>query len=60
MLIVAINQDQYFPSDLDAVPMRGMIKNSKLVRYDSDFGHLGTGEISKIEDELREFLSQNG
>ncbi|MDR2623632.1 MAG: alpha/beta fold hydrolase [Methanobrevibacter sp.] len=57
-LIVAINQDQYFPPDLDAVPMSGMIKNSKLVRYDSDFGHLGTGEISEIEDEVREFLSQ--
>ncbi|MDR3222629.1 MAG: alpha/beta fold hydrolase [Methanobrevibacter sp.] len=55
-LIVAINQDQYFPPDLDAIPMSKMIKNSKLIVYDSNFGHLGVGEISKIKDELNEFL----
>ncbi|MDR1819478.1 MAG: alpha/beta fold hydrolase [Methanobrevibacter sp.] len=56
-LIIAINQDQYFPPELDAIPMSKMIKNSKLVLYDSDLGHLGVSEISKIEKELKEFLN---
>jgi homoserine O-acetyltransferase len=56
-LIIAINQDQYFPPELDAIPMSKMIKNSKLVIYDSDLGHLGVNEISKIEKELKEFLN---
>jgi len=55
-LIVAINQDQYFPPKLDAIPMSKMIKNSKLVIYDSLLGHLGVSEIAKIENELKEFL----
>lgn len=55
-LIVAINQDQYFPPELDAIPMSKIIKGSKLVIYDSSMGHVGTHEIIKIEKELGEFL----
>jgi len=55
-LIVAINQDQYFPPELDAIPCHKMIKDSKLVIYDSFMGHVGTHEIIKIENELEEFL----
>lgn len=55
-LIVAINQDQFFPPRLDAIPMSKMIKNSKLVVYDSIMGHVGTHEIIKIENELNDFL----
>jgi len=55
-LIVAINQDQYFPPELDAIPMKDMIGGSKLVIYDSLMGHVGTHEIIKIEKELEEFL----
>ena len=55
-LIVAINQDQYFPPELDAIPMSAMIKDSNLVIYDSLMGHVGTHEIIKIGDELEEFL----
>jgi homoserine O-acetyltransferase len=57
-LLVAINQDQYFPPDLDAVPMSKMIKNSYLVTYDSLMGHIGTSEIKIIEKELNEFLKE--
>ncbi|MDR2829915.1 MAG: alpha/beta fold hydrolase [Methanobrevibacter sp.] len=59
-LIIAINQDQYFPPELNAIVMSKMIKNSKLIIYDSDLGHLGTGEIFKVENELKEFLNQYG
>ncbi|WP_224426257.1 alpha/beta fold hydrolase [Methanobrevibacter sp. TMH8] len=55
-LIVAINQDQYFPPELDAIPMSKMIKDSKLIIYDSIMGHIGTHEIIKIKKELEEFL----
>ncbi|MDR2873584.1 MAG: alpha/beta fold hydrolase [Methanobrevibacter sp.] len=57
-LIIAINQDLYFPPHIDAIPMSKMIKDSNLIIYDSSFGHLGIDEIFKIENELKEFLNQ--
>jgi homoserine O-acetyltransferase len=57
-LIVAINQDKFFPPELDGIPMCKLIKNSKLVRYDSLLGHVGTIEISKINNELNDFLEK--
>jgi homoserine O-acetyltransferase len=58
-LIIAVNQDQHFPPKLDAIPMSKLIKNSKLITYDSNFGHFGFNEISKVKKELREFLNKN-
>ena len=58
VLIIAINQDQYFPPNLDAIPMSKMIKNSKLVIFDSCMGHVGSSELYKIEEGLEEFLSE--
>ncbi|MCL2116642.1 MAG: alpha/beta fold hydrolase [Methanobrevibacter sp.] len=57
-LIVAINQDQYFPPELDAIPMSKIIKNSHLITYDSIMGHIGTSELTKIEKEINEFLKE--
>lgn len=57
VLIVGINQDQYFPPELDAIPMSKLIKNSRLVIYDSINGHIGSRELNKISTELEEFLS---
>lgn len=57
-LIVAINQDQYFPPNLDAIPMSEKIKNSEIIIYDSEMGHIGTHEIIKIENELENFLKE--
>ena len=58
VLIIAINQDQYFPPNLDAIPMSKMIKGSKLIIYDSCMGHVGSSELYKIKDDLEEFLSE--
>ncbi|WP_409199805.1 alpha/beta fold hydrolase [Methanobrevibacter sp. DSM 116169] len=58
VFIVAINQDQYFPPELDAIPMHKMIKNSTLAIYDSLMGHVGSSEILKVEKQLKEFLSK--
>ncbi|WP_088539296.1 alpha/beta fold hydrolase [Methanobrevibacter sp. 87.7] len=58
VLIVAINQDQYFPPNLDAIPMSHMIKNSELLIYDSINGHIGSRELKKVESNLKEFLNE--
>lgn len=58
-LIIAITQDQYFPPNLDAIPMSKMIKNSKLITYDSLLGHVGSHEIEKIENDLFTFISKH-
>lgn len=57
-LIVAIYEDQYFPPELDAIPMSGLIKDSKLIIYNSYIGHIGSSQLNKINDELEEFMSQ--
>lgn len=57
-LIIAIYEDQYFPPELDAIPMSGLIKNSKLILYNSYIGHIGSSQLHKINDELEEFMSQ--
>lgn len=58
VLIIAINQDRYFPPYLDAVPMSKLIKDNKLVIFDSLMGHVGSYELNKIECELEEFISE--
>jgi len=56
-LIVAINQDQFFPPELDGIQMNKLINKSKLITYDSLFGHLGINEIIKVENHLRDFFA---
>ncbi|MDO5848957.1 MAG: alpha/beta fold hydrolase [Methanobrevibacter sp.] len=56
VLIIAINQDQYFPPDLDAIPLNDMIENSQLVIFDSLLGHVGSNELIKIKDDLQAFM----
>lgn len=58
VLIIAINQDQYFPPNLDAIPMSNLIKNSKLIIFDSLMGHVGSSELHKIEEEIDDFLKE--
>jgi homoserine O-acetyltransferase len=55
-LIVGINQDQYFPPHMDAIPLSKMIKNSEIIIYDSILGHIGTSELDKVEKEIYAFL----
>ena len=58
VLIIAINQDQYFPPNLDAIPMSKMIKDNKLIVFDSCMGHVGSSELYKIKDDLEEFIKE--
>ena len=58
VLIIAINQDRYFPPKTDAIPMSKLIKNSQLVIYDSELGHVGAKEIEKVEPKIRAFLKE--
>jgi homoserine O-acetyltransferase len=55
-LIIGVNQDLYFPPDTDTIPLSKLIKGSKLFLYDSILGHLGTSEILKAENVIREFF----
>ena len=57
-LIIAISEDQYFPPELDAIPMSTLISNSRLVIYNSYLGHIGSSQLTKIQDELEEFMQQ--
>lgn len=56
VLIIGINQDQYFPPNLDAIPMHNLIEDSELIIYDSNLGHIGFRELETIEEELSEFM----
>ncbi len=58
VLIVAVNQDQYFPPELDAIPMSEMIENSTLIIIDSLLGHLAVSNLNIIEKELKEFMNK--
>lgn len=58
VLIIAINQDQYFPPNLDGIPLSKLIKNSELLIFDSKWGHVGTFELDKVGDEVKEFLKE--
>ena len=58
VLIIAINQDQYFPPNLDAIPMSKMIKNNKLLIFNSCMGHVGSNELFKVKEDLEEFIKE--
>ncbi|MGZ7134602.1 MAG: alpha/beta fold hydrolase, partial [Methanobacterium sp.] len=58
VLIIGINQDEYFPPETDTIPLSNLIKGSKLFLYDSKLGHVGSSEIRKAESVIREFLKE--
>ncbi|MGZ7108132.1 MAG: alpha/beta fold hydrolase, partial [Methanobacterium sp.] len=58
VLIVGINQDEYFPPQTDTIPLQKLIQNSELFLYDSKLGHVGSSEIRKAESVIREFLKE--
>ncbi|MBO7719953.1 MAG: alpha/beta fold hydrolase [Methanosphaera sp.] len=58
-LIIAIYEDQYFPPELDAIPMHALIENSKLVCYNSYLGHVGSSQLYKISDEVESFMANH-
>lgn len=58
ILIIGINQDQYFPPEVDTIPMSKLINESKIVLYDSILGHLGSSEIEKVKKAISDFLYQ--
>lgn len=57
-LIIGVNQDQYFPPDIDVVPLSNSIQGSELFLYDSILGHLGSSEIKKAEQIIGDFLNR--
>ena len=55
-LVIGVNQDQYFPPDIDVIPLSKSIKGSELFLYDSILGHVGSSEIKKAEQIIGDFL----
>lgn len=55
-LVVGVNQDQYFPPDIDVMPLSEAITGSELFLYDSLLGHLGSSEIKKAEQKIADLL----
>ncbi len=57
-LIIAIKEDLYFPPEYDALPLSEAIPGADLLIYSSKWGHVGSQEIIKIEQELAQFLNK--
>ncbi len=57
VLIIGINQDEYFPPQTDTLPLSKLIPHSELFLYDSKLGHVGSSEIKKAEGFIRNFLN---
>lgn len=57
-LVIGIEGDQYFPPEIEAVPLSKSIKNSKLLVYKSELGHLGVNEIEKMRDALVDLMDE--
>lgn len=55
-LIVGIEGDEYFPPEIEAIPLYKSMKNAQLFVYKSDLGHLGINEIEKMKNVLISFL----
>ena len=55
-LIIGIDGDEYFPPEIEAIPLSNAIKNSELFVYKSSLGHLGINEIEKMRDVLVDFI----
>lgn len=57
-LIIGIEGDQFFPPEIDAIPLSKSIKNSELFIYPSIMGHLGINEVEKMQKTLEDFISK--
>ena len=55
-LIMSVKQDQYFPPELDGIPLNEKIVNSKLLILDSTWGHIGTDSMLDYEEDIIQFL----
>lgn len=55
-LVIGIEGDEYFPPQIEAIPLSNAIKNSELLVYKSSLGHLGINEIEKMRDVLIDFI----
>ena len=58
LLIIAVEGDEYFPPELDAIPLNKIVKNSQLLIIESLHGHLGSSELEQFSKEINEFLKE--
>jgi homoserine O-acetyltransferase/O-succinyltransferase len=56
-LVIGIRGDQFFPPELDAIPLSESIKNCRLLLFNSSLGHLGINELEKFQKAVEDFIS---
>lgn len=57
-LIIGIEGDQFFPPEIDAIPLQKSLKNSELYIFKSILGHLGINELEKAQSTIKEFMDK--
>ncbi|MDO5851725.1 MAG: alpha/beta fold hydrolase [Methanobacteriaceae archaeon] len=57
-LLIGIEEDQFFPPDTEVIPMHDLIENSKLIIFNSKRGHIGSNELTKINEDIEEFIKE--
>lgn len=55
-LIVSSTDDIYYSPEYDAAPIEKLVKNSKIIFYESKKDHAGIENYSNVMDDLKEFL----
>ena len=58
-LVLGIEGDQFFPPDIDTIPLSQSINNAELFIYNSELGHLGINELEKARGVIEDFISRN-
>jgi len=57
-IIIGIEGDEFFPPEIDTIPLSESISNSELFIFKSDLGHLGINETEKMTDVISNFMSR--
>jgi homoserine O-acetyltransferase len=58
-LVIGIEDDQFFPPNIDTIPLSQSINNAELFIYNSELGHLGINELEKAREVIDDFISRN-
>ncbi|WP_409197930.1 alpha/beta fold hydrolase [Methanobrevibacter acididurans] len=58
LLIIAIEGDEFFPPELDGIPLHNIVSGSELIIFKSLHGHLGSYELKQVSDKIEDFLKE--
>ena len=58
-LVIGIEGDQFFPPEIDAIPLSQSMDDAELFIYNSVLGHLGINKLEKARTVIEAFISKN-